>query len=113
MSPLAIGRENLLTRLAGSLGFRDVAFELDEFNRPFTVKGGDRKSELDFVDQRMMRWPLGTHPAFSFEASGRWLLVSSRRPRPAELVPLLGTLRQFRDRVPRVVFDLYGLRPTG
>jgi hypothetical protein len=113
MSPLAIERENLLTRLAGSLGFRDIDFELDEFNRAFTVKGGDRKFAFDFVDQRMMRWLLGTGSGFSFEACGRWLLVSSKRRRPTELVPLLGTLRQFRDQVPRVVFDLYGLRSTG
>jgi hypothetical protein len=26
---------------------------------------------------------------------------------------LFGTLRQFRDGIPRVVYDLYGLRPSG
>lgn len=68
---------------------------------------------FDFVDQRMMRWLLGTDSGFAFEAVGRWLLVSSKRRRPTQLIPLLGTLRQFRDQVPRVVYDLYGLRSAG
>jgi hypothetical protein len=113
LSPLGLGRENLLTRLADSLGLADIEFELDEFNREFTVKGRDRKFANDFVDQRMMRWLIGTDRAFCFEASGRWLLVYSKRRRPTELVPLLGTLAQFREHVPRVVYDLYGVRTTG
>jgi hypothetical protein len=113
LSPLTLGRENVFTRLADSLGLADIEFELDEFNHAFTVKCKDRKFANDFVDQRMMRWLLGTDGGFSFEACGRWLLVSSRRRRPTELIPLLGTLKQFRDQVPRVVFDLYGLGATG
>jgi hypothetical protein len=113
LSPITLGRENVFTRLADSLGLRDIEFELGDFNRAFTVKCADRKFAFDLVDQRMMGWLLATDPGFSFEASGRWLLVSSKRRRPTELIPLLGTLQQFRDQVPRVVFDLYGLRPTG
>ena len=56
----------------------------------------------------MMHWLLETDRAFAFETCGRWLLIYSKRRRPAELVPLLGTLQGFRDQVPRVVFDLYG-----
>jgi hypothetical protein len=77
------------------------------------VKCKDRKFAFDFVDQRMMRWLLGTDPGFSFETSGRWLLVACKRRRPTELIPLLGTLQQFRDQIPRVVYDLYGLPATG
>ncbi len=113
LSPLTLTRENVFTRLADSLGLADVEFELDEFNRAFTVKCKDRKFANDFVDQRMMRWLLGTERSFEFEACGRWLLVYSKRRSPTDLIPLIGTMRQFRDQVPRVVYDLYGLRPTG
>jgi hypothetical protein len=113
LSPLTLGRENLLTRLADSFGLADLEFELDEFNREFTVKAKDRKFANDFVDQRMMHWLLRADGAYSFEASGRWLLVYSKRRRPTELIPLLGTLRQFRDQIPAVVYDLYALRTTG
>lgn len=111
--PLTLGRENLFSRIADAIGLDDIEFELDDFNRAFNVKSGDRKFAFDFVDQRMMRWLLDADGAFSFEASGRWLLVSSRRRRPADLIPLLGTLRQFRDQVPRVVYDLYGPPTAG
>ncbi len=113
LSPLTLNRENLFTRLADSLGLADMEFELDEFNRAFTVKCKDRKFANDFIDQRMMHWLLGTDRAFAFETSGPWLLAYSKRRKPAELVPLFGTLRQFRDGIPRVVYDLYGLRPSG
>ena len=79
LSPLVISRVNLLTRLADSFGLADIELELDEFNRAFTVKGRDRKFIFDFLDQRMMRWLLGTDRGFAFETSGRWLLVFSKR----------------------------------
>lgn len=113
MSSLSLTRENLFTRLADSLGLADIEFELEEFNRAFTVKCKDAKFANDFVDQRMMHWLLATDRALGFEASGNWLLVYSKRRRPAGLIPLMGTLKQYRDEVPRVVFDLYGLRASG
>lgn len=106
-SPITISRENLLTRLADAVGLDDLEFELEEFNRAFNVKGEDRRFAVALVDQRMMRFLLGTDPGFGFEACGRWLLCYSDRRRPTELVPLLGTLKGFRDHVPRVVYDLY------
>jgi hypothetical protein len=48
----------------------------------------------------------------SFEACPVALVYSKRR-RPTELIPLLGTLKQFRDQVPRVVYDLYGPGASG
>jgi hypothetical protein len=108
-SPLRLERENLLTRLADHLALRDIEFESEEFNRRFNVKGEDRRFAHAFVDARMMAWLLTVPGEFSFEVCGRWLLCSSRRRAPFDLVPLLGTLRGFRERVPRVVFDLYPL----
>ena len=113
LSALSLGRENVFTRLADSVGLDDVQFELDEFNRAFNVKCKDRRFANDFVDQRMMRWLLQTDSAFAFETGGGWILVASRRRRPTELIPLLGTLSQFREQIPRVVYDLYGPGGSG
>ena len=77
------------------------------------MKCKDRKFANDFIDQRMMGWLLEADRGFSFEACGRWLLVYSKRRRPGDLIPLIGTLKQYRDHVPRVVYDLYGLRASG
>ena len=107
-SSITIDREGLLTRIADAIGLDDIRFELEEFNDEFDVKSKDRRFANDFVDQRMMRFLLGTDRAFEFEACGRWLLCHSKRRRPMELVPLLGTLKAFREHVPKVVYELYG-----
>jgi hypothetical protein len=106
-SHLTIDRENLFTALADHIGLHDIEFESDDFNRAFNVKSKDRKFANDVVDARMMGWLLQADDAFHFEVCGTWLLAFSRKRRPAELIPLLGTLQQFRDHVPRVVYELY------
>ena len=110
---LSVARENVFTRLADGIGLDDIAFELAEFNDAFNVKSRDRRFASDFVDQRMMRWLLGTDGGYSFETTGRWLLVAIRRVHPTELVSVLATLKAFRDQVPRVVLDLYGPAGSG
>jgi hypothetical protein len=112
-SPITIGREGFFTRLADAIGLDDIQYELQEFNDAFNVKSKDRRFASDLVDQRMMRFLLQTDRAFGFEACGRWLLCFSKRRRPTELVPLLGTLQGFREHVPRVVFELYGPDASG
>jgi uncharacterized protein DUF3137 len=104
---LTLDRENLFTALADRLGLRDIEFESEEFNREFNVKSGHRKFANDLLDARMMRWLLQTDDAFRFEVSGRWLLAYSKKRRPQDLIPLFGTLQQFREHVPRVVYELY------
>ena len=106
-SHLTLGRENLLTRLADHVGLHDIEFESDAFNRAFNVKARDRKFANDLVDARMMQWLLAADPDFRFEVAGKWLLAYSDKRRPQDLIPLLGTLQQFRDHVPRVVYELY------
>jgi hypothetical protein len=43
-SPLTLGRENVFTRLADSLGLADIEIELDELKPEFTVKCKDASS---------------------------------------------------------------------
>ena len=104
---VTIAPETLFTRIADHLGFEDIQFESDQFNRDFRVKGRDHKFATDLVDARMMQWLLGT-PGWSFELTGPYLLCYCGRLKPTALIPLLGTLEQFRDHIPRVVYDLYG-----
>ena len=106
-SPLTIARENVFTRLGDHLGFRDIELESEEFNRTFTVKSSDRKFAVDFCDARMMEWLLAHGEGFGFEVVGDRLLASCRRRSPTELIPLLGTMKGFRARIPSVVFSLY------
>lgn len=106
-SGLEIARETLLSRLADHVGFRDIEFELDEFNGAFQVKAQDRKFAYDFIDARMMRWLLSLDRDYAFEVAGKWLLTYRKRVRPAQLVPLFGTARDFRAQIPRAAWSLY------
>lgn len=108
---LTIGRDNIFTRISDALRGDEISFETDEFNREFNVESGDRRFAHALIDQRMMAWLLEADGRFLYEVSGRWLLCFGPRLRPDALVPLLGTLEGFRERVPRVVYDLY--RPAG
>jgi hypothetical protein len=105
---LTIGKENVFTRLADHLGFQDIEFELEAFNRAFQVKCKDRKFATDVIDQRMMQWLMEHGAGYGIEMNGPWLLVSCKRVRPTELTPLLGTMQQYVRHVPTVAYSLYG-----
>ncbi|MGH2679279.1 MAG: hypothetical protein ACRDG8_02165 [Actinomycetota bacterium] len=105
--PLQISEENLFTRLADALSFRDIEFESQEFNRRFTVKGPDEHFATAFCDSRMMTWLLRHGDGYAFEILGDRLLCWCRRIAPAEMVHLLGAATTFRDQIPAVVSSLY------
>lgn len=104
---LQISEENVFTRLADALTFRDIEFESEEFNRRFTVKGPDERFATAFCDVRMMDWLLRHADGYAFEVVGDRLLCWCRRVAPAQIIDLLGTTRSFRDRIPAVVSALY------
>jgi hypothetical protein len=111
---LTIEREGFFTRLADHLGFHDIEFESEDFNRAFQVKCKDRKFANDVVDARMMQWLLSkSERRWAFELSGPYLMCYTRRLKPLELVPLLGTMLEFKQSMPRVVWSLYGTGPAG
>lgn len=111
--PLIITKENLFTRMADGMGFRDIEFELEEFNRAWQVKCPDRKFANDFIDQRMMQWLMHAGTSWSFELVGPIAMAYTRKMPIAQIPTLLACLRAFRDKMPRVVSDLYpGGAPT-
>jgi hypothetical protein len=105
--PLQISEENVLTRFAGALTFRDIEFESEEFNRRFHVKGADERFATAFCDARMMDWLLRQGEGYGFEVAGDRLLCWTDRVSPSEMVHLLGTAKTFREQIPAVVRSLY------
>ena len=103
-----IHRENVLTRLGDKLGMKDIDFESEEFNRAFQVKAKDRKFAFELIDPRMMQWLLSCDRRFGFEVHGKGVLVYSKTLKPEEMLPLIATLKEFRERVPRLVWTNYG-----
>jgi hypothetical protein len=113
---LTIEREGFMTRLADHLGFHDIEFESEDFNRAFQVKCQDRKFANDVVDARMMQWLLSTQQQghrWGFEMNGPYVMCYTKRLKPLELVPLFGTLREFHEHIPRVMWSLYGTGAAG
>ena len=104
---LQISEENLFTRLADALTFRDIEFESEEFNRRFSVKGPDERFATAFCDARMMDWLLRHGEGYAFEVVGDRLLCCRKPAAPAKMVHLLGTAKTFREQIPAVVSSLY------
>jgi hypothetical protein len=105
--PLAIERENVLTKLAGALSFHDIQFEDETFNKTFNVRSPEAKFANDAIDARMMQWLMTHGDRFLFEVVGNRVLVAGKRCAPTELLQVIGTAKGFLEQIPRVVFSLY------
>jgi len=104
---VTIAPETFLTRIGDHLGFQDIQFESEQFNREFRVKSEDTKFATDLVDARMMRW-LEIGKGWSFEVCGNQAMAYASRLKAPTIFVLLDVLKAFRDHIPRVVYDLYG-----
>ena len=105
---VSVAKESIFTRMADHLGFPDILFESEDFNRQFQVRSGDREFAFQLIDARMMRWLLSTGGAYGFEVEGSNVLVYCRRRRPTELEPLFGAAKLFHDHVPHMVWTDHG-----
>ena len=108
---VTIARENLMTVLANRLGMSDIDFESEEFNRSFQVRAEDRKFAFELIDPRMMQWLLSCDRRLGFELHGRGILVYSKRLAAKDLIVMIGSLEEFRDRIPRLVWNTYAYEP--
>lgn len=104
---LTIGREGIFDKVISTLGLPDLDFESEEFNKLFVVRCEDRKFASALIDPQMMDFLLSTHGELGFEFRGRWLLVSTRRIRPALMPGLMRVCDEIVARVPPVVWELY------
>jgi hypothetical protein len=109
---VSVGRENLFSRLTDHLGFHDIEFESEAFNRAYDVKADDREFAFKLLDARMIRWLESLDGGFGFEVSGPNMLVWSGRRGATELIPLFGSARMFCDHIPRLVWNEYGGDPA-
>jgi hypothetical protein len=107
---LVVSREGFLSRLADHIGFRDIEFESEEFNRRFQVQAAERRFAYELIDARMIRWLLSLDRPVSFEVAGPWILAYHGRVRPEGLIPLIGAAAELRERIPRGAWSLYGTR---
>lgn len=101
-------RENLFSRLADHIGFRDIEFESEEFNRSFNVKAADREFAFKLLDARMMQWLLDAPHSACVEVNGGHVLLWCKQLEAEEVPALLNGAKAFVDHVPRLVWNEYG-----
>jgi hypothetical protein len=104
---VTVDREGIASLLAGGIGWRDIQFESGEFNKQFRVRAEDAEFAFKLIDARMMHWMLSTDDTFGFQFYASAILVWSRRLRPTELLPLIGTAKELHDHIPRLVWKEY------
>ena len=103
-----IERENIMTRLADAVGFDDIDFESDDFNRRFNVKASDREFAFKLLDARMMHWLLAVSDKACVEVFGSHVLLYCGKLSSERVPSLLESAKGFVDNVPRLVWNEYG-----
>jgi hypothetical protein len=105
---LLVRRHGPLDVARNAAGLQRIEFELDEFNRRFEVRSGDRRLASAVIDQRMIGWLLESDPALGFQLQDGWLLAWMPQLPQDELERTLTTVEGFHERIPRAVWSLYG-----
>jgi hypothetical protein len=103
---IELERESLLSRAKGALGFRDVQFESDAFNRAWHVRCEDKRFAYALVDPGVMEFLLDLQ-GFRFELNGDAMFAVHDRLDPEDFLSLHRALLAFRARLPAVATELY------
>jgi hypothetical protein len=104
---LVLEPEGLFSSIARHLGFHDIEFESDEFNRAFKVQCEDKKFAYAIIDARMMQWLIDEGGVAQYETMGPLVLCYCDRVDPEEYENLLEVFRRYRAHLPAVLSSLY------
>lgn len=111
MQPLVIRHEGFFDKVAGALGFRDIQFESDEFNRRFKVSGPDEKFAFDILHPKAMEY-LMSLPDRMWQIAGPLLLIyRSGGYSVGEYDSVMRQIDGFLDLVPEYVKQDIGFQP--
>jgi hypothetical protein len=90
-------------------GMERMRFELEAFNRAFSVYSIDRFFASAVIDARMMEWLLSEGRGLTFELSDRWAIAWGVRRwnRSVDPSTLIEALRGLDRHIPRVIASLF------
>jgi hypothetical protein len=109
---MEIRHEGMFDRIGGALGFKDVQFEMEEFNRKFHVTCRDQKFAYDVIHPGVMEFLLA-HPSHHWQFNGCYLLVYKMgQYSAAEYEEVMQDMQGFLDLVPDYVRQDIGFQPT-
>jgi hypothetical protein len=101
-----IAPEGFFSRIGRALGFHDIEFESEEFNKHMKVKSAEPKFATYLVDPRMMEWLLA-NKGWQFELSDRSLLTYCGRVHPQDIGTVLAAAEGFHQHIPRVIDETF------
>jgi hypothetical protein len=102
----SIAPEGFFDRIGRALGFHDIEFESEEFNKAMKVKSAEPKFANYLVDARMMAWLLA-NKGWQFELSGQSLLTYCKRVKPPEIATVIAAAQGFHEHIPRVIDETF------
>lgn len=105
-----IGREGLLSRIARSVGMRDIEVESPEFNRTYRVRSDDERFAITLLDPPMIAWmlePASGRGSVELELSGRYLLCVVDQLSLEQMFGFHDWAQQFLSKMPAVLPSLY------
>jgi hypothetical protein len=102
----AIAPEGFFSRIGRALGFHDIEFESEDFNKAMKVTSADPKFANYLVDSRMMEWLLA-NKGWQFELSGQSLLTYCGRVKPPEIASVIAASQGFHEHIPRVIDETF------
>ena len=102
----SIAPEGVFSRLGRALGFHDIEFESEEFNKAMKVNSADPQFATYLVDARMMQWLLD-NKGWHFELCGRWVLAYGGRTKPKLIWGVIEAAREFHQHIPKVIDETY------
>lgn len=95
------------SRLRKRLGFDDVAFPSDDFNRRYHVRTDAKEFALSLLDLALIAWLLNLDRRFGFDVLEGRVLFTSTALRGDELGRFFDAATGFVDRIPRRVLEDY------
>jgi hypothetical protein len=105
--------ENLLDKAAAMVGFTDLEFESDEFNRAFHVKAVDREIAFDIINAQTMQRLLAG-PFRNIEFNGAAVLVFEETTwTPEQVGAALDFARSMAEGLPHYLFEKLRERMQG
>lgn len=111
MQPLVICHESFFDRIAGALGFKDIQFESNEFNRRFKVSGPDEKFAFDILHPKAMEYLMSLPDRF-WQISGPFLLIYRNGDYSVgEYDSVMREIDSFLDLIPEYVKQDIGFQP--
>jgi hypothetical protein len=100
---IVIDPERTITAIPQAVGFRDIEFEHEAFNRAYLVRCEDHRFASALIDQRMMAWLMDVVAGFGFELVGGRMLAYTERVDPWQIESVMAAASGFLDQVPGTV----------